>query len=240
MKCPNCRKKNSQVTKECPDCGIIYSKFNKNKEQVFDYEYSEEPGFFYQLFLGVPETTDSIIFVFRIIFFSIFFIWGFKFIFTPLQTNYAGESLWHLVNLPFHETGHIVFRPFGRVITSLGGSLLQLLMPLICMGVFLIKTKDTFAAAFTLWWFGENFMDIAPYIDDARALVMPLVGGNTGQTSPYGFHDWEFILTETGLIRFDHTIAWLSYKTGALLMILSFVWSGYLLYKMFKNLKTSQ
>ena len=192
------------------------------------------------MFLGVPETTDSIIFVFRIIFFSIFFLWGVKFIFTPLQTNYAGESLWHLVNLPFHETGHIVFRPFGRVITSLGGSLLQLLMPLICMGVFLIKTKDTFAAAFTLWWFGENFMDIAPYIDDARALVMPLVRGNTGQTSPYGFHDWEFILTETGLIRFDHTIAWLSYKTGALLMILSFVWSGYLLYKMFKNLKTSQ
>ena len=42
-------------------------------------------------------------------------------------------SFWHLVNLPFHEAGHILFRPFGRLMTSLGGSITQLLMPLICL-----------------------------------------------------------------------------------------------------------
>ncbi len=239
MKCPNCGKENSQVTHKCKYCSIIFSKFKQKKPIERDYEYSEEPGIFYQLFFGVPETTDSIILGVRIIFFTVFFLWGLKFIFTPLQTNYAGESFWHLINLPFHETGHIIFRPFGRLMASLGGSLMQLIMPLICLGVFIVKTKDTFAAAFTLWWLGESFMDLAPYIDDARALVMPLVGGNTGQTSPYGFHDWEFILTETGLLHHEHTIAWLSQKTGTILMILSFAWSLFLLYKMYKNLKTS-
>jgi len=81
-------------------------------------------------------------------------------------------------------------------------------------------------------------MDLAPYIDDARSLSMPLLGGNTGQTSPYGFHDWEFILKETGLIRYDHALANFSYKFGIFLMIISFLWSGYILLKNYQNLKS--
>ena len=79
-------------------------------------------------------------------------------------------------------------------------------------------------------------MDLAPYINDARSLTMPLLGGNTGRTSPYGFHDWEFILKESGLIRYDHILANFSYKLGTVLMISSFVWGGYMLYKQYNNL----
>lgn len=79
-------------------------------------------------------------------------------------------------------------------------------------------------------------MDIAPYINDARSLTLPLLGGNTGRTSPYGFHDWEFILTELGLLRHEHVIARFSQNMGIFLMIVSFVWSGYLLFKQRKNL----
>ncbi len=61
--------------------------------------------------------------------------------------------------------------------TSLGGSIAQVFMPLVCLAVFLVKTRDTFAASFTLWWTGENFMDLAPYIDDARSLTLPLRNG---------------------------------------------------------------
>ena len=109
---------------------------------------------------------------------------------SPIDKNYANESYMHLVNLPFHEAGHIFFRPFGSFMTSLGGTIGQLLMPLICLSVLLVKTRDTFGAAVTLWWFGQNFFDIAPYINDARSLSLPLVGGNFGHSSPYGFHDW--------------------------------------------------
>jgi len=108
-------------------------------------------------------------------------------------------------------------------------------MPLICLAVFLIKTRDTFAASFALWWTGENFMDLAPYIDDARSLTLPLLGGNTGQTSPYGFHDWEFILKETNLLRYDHVLANLAYSLGTVLMICAFAWGGYILFKQYKN-----
>jgi hypothetical protein len=158
-----------------------------------------------------------------------------RFILTPMDSDYVFDSFWHLVNLPFHEVGHIIFRPFGRLMTSLGGSIMQVLMPIICLVVFLVKTRDTFAASFALWWTGENFMDLAPYINDARSRTLPLLGGNTGRTSPYGFHDWEFILRETGLIRHDHTLAYFAYTLGTAMMLCAFAWGGYILYKQYKN-----
>jgi hypothetical protein len=79
-------------------------------------------------------------------------------------------------------------------------------------------------------------MDLAPYINDARSLTLPLLGGNTGKTSPYGFHDWEFILHESGLTHYDHALARIAYILGTILMTCALVWGGYLLYKQYKNL----
>lgn len=150
--------------------------------------------------------------------------WSLIFMAAPIAANAAGESFLHLINLPFHEFGHILFRPFPAVITSLGGSLGQLMMPFICLFALLFKSRDAFGAAVCLWWFGENFLDIAPYINDARSLSLPLLGGNFGDTSPYGFHDWEFILTETGLLTHDHQLAMAAKITGSLTMVAAMVW----------------
>jgi hypothetical protein len=252
MKCPKCNFEQADQSIECAHCGIIFEKYRKyqeakgsslktdaNQEQKVSITYKDPfsvKDFILKSLFYVKEETNPILLGVRTLFFLIIFVWGIFFIITPLEKNLTGQSLWHLVNLPFHEFGHIAFRPFGRLITSLGGSLGQLLMPFICLLVFLIKTRDTFAASFTLWWLGENFMDLAPYINDARSLTMPLLGGNTGRTSPYGFHDWEFILNETGLLRYDHSLALFSHRLGSFLMILAFIWGGYILFKQLKNL----
>jgi hypothetical protein len=185
----------------------------------------------------IPPKIDYSGFYFRAALFIGIFLWSLKFIFTPMTSNYSGESFLHLVNLPFHEAGHVFFGFFGQFIRSLGGSLGQILMPLICFFTLLVKTKDTFGAAVCLWWFGENFIDIAPYMNDANKLTMMLLGGNTGASAPYGFHDWEYILTETGLIRYTDVLANGTFKVGATIMILSFFWGGYLLIKQYNFLK---
>ena len=241
MKCPKCNFDLAGQDIECINCGIVLEKYRKRHSantasKSADRENYSLGEWIANTLFYVKPNTNPLVFGGRVLFFLIMVIWGLKFIFTPLETNYTGQSVWHLVNLPFHEAGHIIFRPMGRLMTSLGGSLGQLLIPLICMITFLLKTRDAFAASFALWWTGENFMDLAPYINDARSLSMPLLGGNTGRTSPYGFHDWEFILRQTGFIRYDHALANFSYKFGAIIMIISFLWGGYILFKNYQNL----
>jgi hypothetical protein len=245
-KCPKCNFQPIDQTEECPNCGIIFDKYlklNKNSPTLVSLgnhiteDKIDKKAFIKDLFFYVEPKANPLIWGARIVFFIIMLVWGFKFMLNSLDSGYALNSFWHLVNLPFHEAGHIIFRPFGRFVTSLGGSLNQLLIPLLCLIVFLLKTRDTFAAAFALWWFGENFMDLAPYINDARSLTLPLLGGNTGRTSPYGFHDWEYILKESGLAHCDHALAQIAYRSGTVLMIFALVWGGYILYKQYKSLK---
>ena len=157
-----------------------------------------------------------------------------------IESNSVGNSFLHLVNLPFHEAGHIIFRPFGAFITSLGGTLGQLLMPTICMSVLLLRTRDPFGASVALWWVGENFLDIAPYINDARSGQLPLLGGNFGHSTPYGFHDWQYLLTESGLLQYDHNLAQAAFAMGTIIMLLSLLWSGLLLGKQHKTRKLNR
>jgi hypothetical protein len=243
MNCPKCGFEQALEGAECQKCGLIFSKYIiilEKKVTATDHKTVATPKindrweFIQSLFFQVNTETNPLILAGRSLILIIILIWSLKFILTPMQSQYAMESFWHLVNLPFHEAGHLIFRPFGRLMTSLGGSLGQLLMPLVCLVVFLIKTRDTFAAAFALWWFGQNFLDLAPYINDARSLTLPLLGGNTGRTSPYGFHDWEFILKEIGWITHDHALAHFAHTLGCLLMIFALVWAGYILYKQYR------
>lgn len=249
--CPKCGFSIGSEISECPQCGVIIEKFlkmqhrRKEDQQIppstspESDEVLEPEGWkeiVKELIFHVKSDINPVYFWGRVLLYVVLLVMGLKFILTPVD-EYAGEDcFWHMVNLPFHEAGHLFFRPFGRFITSLGGTLGQLLMPTVCILTFIIKTRDTFGASIATWWLGENFLDIAPYINDARAGVMPLLGGNTGRTSPYGFHDWEFLLTETGLIMHDHTIADLSKAIGALIMLLSLAWGGFILSKQYKNL----
>jgi hypothetical protein len=165
-------------------------------------------------------------------------IWGMKFIFSSLASNYSGNSFMHLVNLPFHEAGHMLFRIFGQFMMMLGGSLTQLLVPFICLVAFLVKTRDTFAASVSLWWLGQSLIDLAPYINDARRLQLMLLGGVTGRDVE-DFHDWEFILRNLGLLEYDHLLARTAHLSGALFIICALLWGGYVLRMQYRNVRSA-
>ena len=138
-----------------------------------------------------------------------------------------GDSFLHLVNLPFHEAGHLVFAPLGRFMSVLGGSLMQLLIPAVCAGTLLLQTRDPFGAACCLWWFGENLLDLAPYVADARALQLVLLGGRTG--AEVEGHDWEFLLESMGWLHLDRTLGLTGHRIGVLVMVAAIVWAGLVL-----------
>ncbi|MDH3349488.1 MAG: zinc ribbon domain-containing protein [Desulfobulbaceae bacterium] len=248
MQCPKCDKSCVDTATECRNCGIIFSKFYKKLEEKTKRQLDNPEVKFIdttgnnlrslkQLLFYTEEEVNYVVFGGRLILFTIILIYGVKFCFASIESNYAGKSFLHLVNLPFHEAGHVFLRPFPRLLTSLGGTIGQLAMPLTCMVVLLLQTRDTFGASVCLWWVGQNFFDIAPYINDARSLSLPLVGGNVGFRSPYGFHDWEFILSETGLLSYDHFLARFAVGIGIFLFLVAYSWGSWILIRQYRNLK---
>src|SRR5512141_1176356 len=123
-----------------------------------------------------------------------------------------------VLDLPIHETGHIVFGWGGEVLTSLGGTLFQLIIPLAFV-IYFWRRKDRHAASVALWWVGQNCFNIARYVADARAQGLPLVGG--------GEHDWAFLLATWRLLPHDQTIAYDVRGLGWLLFAIA-AWLGWL------------
>ena len=141
--------------------------------------------------------------------------WTWQFAFTPLGDD-AMDAFIHLPNLVFHEAGHLIFSPLGQFMTVLGGSLMQVLIPVIAAIAF-VRQGQPFGAAICVWWAGQNLVDLAPYIGDARALQLMLLGGRTG--AEVEGHDWEFILTRLRLVHRDQAIGRFAHALGMVIMI---------------------
>ena len=112
------------------------------------------------------------------------------------------------VDLAIHETGHLVFAPFGEFVTALGGTLLQLLLP-IAFVVYFLRRKERFGAAVCLWWVAQNCWNISVYVADARAQELPLVGG--------GEHDWFYLLSATRGLENDLALSRAIHGVGVLI-----------------------
>ena len=142
-------------------------------------------------------------------------IWTVQFARTPIGTD-ALNSFLHLPDLVFHEAGHMIFLPFGRFMTVLGGSLLQCLVPIVAAIAF-VRQEEPFGAAIGAWWAGQNLVDLAPYIADAQSLRIVLLGGRTG--AEVEGHDWEFILNQLGISHYAHPLGYSAHAIGIVIMI---------------------
>lgn len=172
----------------------------------------------------VPDEEDSVTFWARVFVYVLFVIWGFRFMMQGLDAIAIGSSFLHNINLPFHEFGHLLFSPLGTFWRILGGSLFQILLPLMPLVYFMVWQRANFSAALMLWWSGQNFIDVAPYIADAQLRALPLTTGNDDS------HDWWNLLSMTGTLDFADYYANLSFTLGTYVMLLSYAWAGYLLF----------
>jgi hypothetical protein len=116
------------------------------------------------------------------------------------------------LDLGIHELGHVLFQPFGQFMAIAGGSIFQLLFPLLWLVGFLQK-KWYFAASMCWCWLGMNFFDVATYAADARVRLLPLATGLAGlyeQGSDETYdraHDWYQMLSRLGKLDMDLAIA---------------------------------
>jgi hypothetical protein len=125
------------------------------------------------------------------------------------------------VNLIIHEGGHFFFSWFGRTIMILGGTLGELIVPLLC-AVYFFMQRELFGVAFSSFWFFENFPYIGTYMADARAGILPLVGAGDEPE-----HDWGTLFTQWGIITHDQNIGATVKLLGWVGMIGTVAWLAY-------------
>ena len=125
-----------------------------------------------------------------------------------------------LVNLAFHEAGHLFLIPFGETAHFLGGTLGQLAVPAGLAAYFLVKRRQPLAAAVCVWWIGQSLVNVAVYMADARTLQLDLVGG--------GEHDWNTLFYQFGLLSEESVarISGLTRGTGLAMMVGGLAWAG--------------
>lgn len=246
MICPKCAFEQPDGALECLRCGVIFAKVRGCRPDPSFSESFPEPepvmtspetkGAFSWLkdrILAVDPEESGLMVADRALFLLVLLVWGIRLMAGGIASNRVGESFMHLVNLPFHEAGHVFFSPFGRFLQVLGGTLGQWLAPFVVLCAFVFK-GNPFGGAVGLWWLGESFLDIAPYMNDARAGRLMLLGGVTG-SEVEDYHDWEVILTKLGWLRYDHLIARISFGIGIAFMLLAFAWGGYILWRQYKG-----
>ena len=135
-----------------------------------------------------------------------------------------GQSLFiDLVFLPIHEGGHLLFGFLGsETLMIMGGTILQLFVPL-AIAVYFVFQRQLTGAAFAAFFFFENFLQIGTYMADARAQQLPLVNIGGGE----GIHDWGYLFAKFGVINHDVGIGHTVRMLGWLGMIAVAVWLGW-------------
>ena len=114
-------------------------------------------------------------------------------------------------NLIFHEAGHVLFSPFGDFLQYLGGSLMQVMIPVICT-IYFWRHQQRSASAVALFWAGESTTNVAIYVADAQRMELPLIGGD---------HDWNYLLDHLNLLNHAESLGRFVFVVGAITILFS-------------------
>ncbi len=147
---------------------------------------------------------------------SVYFLW---IAYDPMQGSFLDT-----VDLPIHETGHLIFRPFGQTMMIAGGSLFQVIFPAVFVGYFIWQRSFCSAAIVSLW-VGQSIINVWVYASDAVVMQLVLTSGFTG--SEGSFHDWNYLLDHFGLLGSVKTVAGIIRFIGTSTIIVASVSSVY-------------
>lgn len=117
-----------------------------------------------------------------------------------LRDPLYGSLLFGGVTFGIHELGHIVFAFLPLFGSIAAGSFAQLAAPLLCAWIFL-RQPDYFGVGVVFAWLSYSLFNLATYVGDAGTQELPLIGPGSGDP----IHDWNYILSALGLLRFDRT-----------------------------------
>jgi len=146
----------------------------------------------------------------------------------PLAPTDLATGAIKALTLAIHEAGHVIFRFAGDYICAAGGTINQLVVPILLAYSF-YRQRDYFAIAFAGAWLAFSLTDVAIYINDASAMALPLTSlGDPDKAE----HDWHYMLGVKGLLHYDTTIAAYVHGASIVVLIASLALGAWCLYRM--------
>lgn len=124
------------------------------------------------------------------------------------------------IDLIIHEAGHLIFIFFGEFMNILGGSVLQILVPIIFCLYFFVYKQEFFSGSILLFWVGFNFVNVSIYMGDAILMNLPLLGGDGV------IHDWNYLLSQIGVLAKTATLADVTYNIGVFILVAAAIFSA--------------
>ena len=243
--CPKCGAGSTGLD-TCAACGLIFAKYLKAKfaapqsqPRPASAQLDDEDSLLSRakaLLFYVPEEVDRGFVFGRAILLAAIGFYGARLALMDIPSWEMASSLIHLPMVPIHEFGHVLFRPLGEFMTLLGGSLFQVLLPLIFGGIFVVKNRDPDAASVMLWWAAVAVMDVAPYVYDAFQPQHILLTGRTGDN---GAHDFIDVLGDLGLLHKAQPIGRGVHGFGFLMMVAALAWGARLVWQQYRRSRSS-
>ena len=95
VSCPKCQADQPDGATECVKCGIIFAKYRplvSLQRQQESHNNSRWVALAKEWLVDSDTSTDSFTFAGRVAVFLVLLWWGRALMFTPLETNYTGES----------------------------------------------------------------------------------------------------------------------------------------------------
>ncbi len=129
-----------------------------------------------------------------------------------LITSRGHYTLIDNADLVIHEAGHLVFMIFGKFIYTLGGTLMQIILPSL-IAFYFFKNNYRTGVQIALLWLGQNLINISVYAADASARRLHLLGGNKV------YHDWHYILSSLNILNYDTEVGYFFVALAVLIFI---------------------
>ena len=217
----------------CPACGIVLAKFAATPVHSVSGETASEietrPSFAGWLF-HVPEQVSPTNWYARGALLVAAMLYTF-FFFRQVDINYGdlgGHLLWLLIT-PWHEAGHLVFRPFGQFMHIAGGTIMQHMFPIV-LGVALLRSRNPFGAALCFWLLGYSVIYTGWYMHDAGDPQAMMVSGKSSAEDDG--HDFVNIFSDMGgwWILNATRIGIFVGRLGEVMMCIGLAWGAFLVW----------
>ena len=131
------------------------------------------------------------------------------------QGEYTLLDNFHLI---VHEAGHLFFSFFGTFVQFLGGTLMQLIIPVLLLIVF-YKSAMPKGMQISFFLLGHSLINVSVYAADARTQVLPLLGN--------GKHDWNYLLNEMNLLNFDEQVGYVFFSLAILFFVIALIFPAH-------------